>query len=108
MPFGRQADTSDSASEIVKKEFTEARGPRRTGACCVSPMPYESIKVQIQITSKICLIGIDEMEAGQDQRYYLIVKSIINWTLSTSLNTYNRHSDWHKLEVYATKRSIYF
>ena len=34
-------------------------------------MPYESIKVQIQITSKICLIGIDEMEAGQDQRYYL-------------------------------------
>ena len=55
----------------MKKEFTEARGPRRTGACCVSPMPYESIKVQIQITSKICLIGIDEMEAGQDQRYYL-------------------------------------
>ena len=26
----------------------------------------------------------------------------INWALSNSLNTYNRHSDWHKLEVYAT------
>ena len=28
---------SDSASETVTREVAEARGPRRTGACCVSP-----------------------------------------------------------------------
>ena len=38
----------------------------------------------------------------------IIVKPIINWALSNSLNAYNRHSDWHKLEVYATKMSTYF
>ena len=33
-----------------------------------------------------------------------MVKPIINWTLSNSLNAYNRHSDWKpKLTVYATK-----
>ena len=32
----------------------------------------------------------------------------INWALSNSLNTYNRHSDWHKLEVCGTNVSIYF
>ena len=37
-----------------------------------------------------------------------IVKFRINWALSNSLNTYNRHSDWHKLEVCATNVSIYF
>ena len=37
-----------------------------------------------------------------------IVKPIINWALSNSLNAYDRHSDWHKLEVYATKMSTYF
>ena len=36
------------------------------------------------------------------------VKPIINWALPNSLNAYNRHSDWHKLTVYATKMSIYF
>ena len=34
----------------------------------------------------------------------IIVKFRINWALSNSLNAYDRHSDWHKLEVYATKR----
>ena len=38
----------------------------------------------------------------------LIVKFRINWALSNSLNTYNRHSDWHKLEVCGTNVSIYF
>ena len=39
----------------------------------------------------------------------IIVKFRINWALSNSLNTYNRHSDWQlKLEVYATNVSIYF
>ncbi len=37
----------------------------------------------------------------------IIVKPIVNWALSNSLNTYDRHSDWHKLEVYATKMSTY-
>ena len=37
-----------------------------------------------------------------------IVKFRINWALSNSLNTYNRYSDWHKLEVCATNVSIYF
>ena len=37
-----------------------------------------------------------------------IVKPIINWALPNSLNAYDRHSDWHKLEVYATKMSTYF
>ncbi len=37
----------------------------------------------------------------------IIVKFRINWALSNSLNTYNRHSDWHKLEVCATNVSIY-
>ena len=32
----------------------------------------------------------------------------MNWSHSNSLNPYNRHSDWHKLEVYATKMSTYF
>ena len=45
---------------------------------------------------------------GQHLAKRIIVKPIINWTLSNSLNAYNRHSDWHKLEVYATKMSIYF
>ena len=40
-----------------------------------------------------------------DIRY--IVKFRINWALSNSLNTYNRHSDWHKLEVCGTKMSTY-
>ena len=35
--FGKKADASDSASETVKREVAEARGPRRTDACCVSP-----------------------------------------------------------------------
>ena len=43
-----------------------------------------------------------------DQNRPFIVKFRINWALSNSLNTYNRHSDWHKLEVYATNVSIYF
>ena len=33
-----------------------------------------------------------------------MVRPIINWTLSNSLNAYNKHSDWHKLTVYATKK----
>ena len=37
----------------------------------------------------------------------VIVKFRINWALSNSLNAYDRHSDWHKLEVYATKMSTY-
>ena len=36
MPFGKKASASDSASETVTREVAEARGPRRTGACCVS------------------------------------------------------------------------
>ena len=36
--FGKKADASDSASETVKREGAEARGPRRTDACCVSPI----------------------------------------------------------------------
>ena len=35
-----------------------------------------------------------------------MIKPIINWTLSNSLNAYNRHSDWHKLTVYATKEQL--
>ena len=35
--FGKKASASDSASETVKREVAEARGPRRTDACCVSP-----------------------------------------------------------------------
>ena len=38
----------------------------------------------------------------------LIVKPIINWAHSNSLNAYNRHSDWHNLTGYATKMYIYF
>ena len=30
-------EISDSVSETVTREVAEARGPRRTGACCVSP-----------------------------------------------------------------------
>ena len=37
-----------------------------------------------------------------------ILKFRINWALLNSLNTYNRHSDWHKLEVCGTNVSIYF
>ncbi|CAI8007606.1 hypothetical protein GBAR_LOCUS5293 [Geodia barretti] len=37
-PFGKKSDASDSASEIVKREVAEARGPRRTDAYCVSPI----------------------------------------------------------------------
>ena len=33
----------------------------------------------------------------------LIVRFRINWALPNSLNAYDRHSDWHKLEVYAYK-----
>ena len=40
-------------------------------------------------------------------RIHYIVKPIVNWALPNSLNTYDRHSDWHKLEVYATKMSTY-
>ena len=40
--------------------------------------------------------------------YFLIVKPIVNCALSNSLNAYDRHSDWHKLEVCGTKMSIYF
>ena len=41
--------------------------------------------------------------------FTVIVKFRINWALSNSLNTYNRHSDWKpKLKVYATNVSIYF
>ena len=36
--FAKKADASDSASETVKREVAEARGPRRTDACCVSPI----------------------------------------------------------------------
>ena len=39
--FGKKADASDSASETVKREVAEARGPRRTDACCVSPIFIE-------------------------------------------------------------------
>ena len=35
--------------------------------------------------------------AVNDQQAAIIVKFRINWALSNSLNTYNRHSDWHKL-----------
>ena len=38
--LGKKADASDSASESVKREGAEARGPRRTDACCVSPNEY--------------------------------------------------------------------
>ena len=31
-----------------------------------------------------------------------IVKFRINWAVLNSLNAYDRHSDWHKLEVCAT------
>ena len=31
------------------------------------------------------------------QEVQIIVKPVINWAPSNSLNTYNRHSDWHKL-----------
>ena len=37
-PFRKKADASDAASETVKREFAEARGPRRTDAYCVSPI----------------------------------------------------------------------
>ena len=40
-PFGKKASASDSAGETVKREGAEARGPRRTDACCVSPMKYD-------------------------------------------------------------------
>ena len=43
----------------------------------------------------------------QIPRRELMVKPIMNWTLSNSLNTSNGHSDWHKLKVYATNMSIY-
>ena len=36
--LGRKRTASDSASETVKREVAEARGPRRTDACCVSPI----------------------------------------------------------------------
>ena len=36
--FGKKASASDSVSETVKREVAEARGPRRTDACCVSPI----------------------------------------------------------------------
>ncbi len=42
----------------------------------------------------------------EDQKHQFIVKFRINWTLSNSLNTYDRHSDWHKLEVYATNNKL--
>ncbi len=42
------------------------------------------------------------------KKHFYIVKFRINWALSNSLNTYNRHSDWHKLEVCATNVSIHF
>ena len=38
MPFGEKADASDPVSAPLKGEFAEARGPRRTGVCCVSPV----------------------------------------------------------------------
>ena len=38
-PFGKKADALDSASKTVRREVAEARGPRRTDACCVSPVP---------------------------------------------------------------------
>ena len=34
--IGKKSDASDSVSESVKREVAEARGPRRTDACCVS------------------------------------------------------------------------
>ncbi len=38
-----------------------------------------------------------------------IVKPIINWALSNSLNAHLEHSNWKpKLEVYATNMSTYF
>ena len=40
--FRKKADASDSASETVKREFVEAREPRRPGACCVSPTINET------------------------------------------------------------------
>ena len=39
-PFGKKSEASDSASETVKRAVAEARGPRRTDACCVSPIKY--------------------------------------------------------------------
>ena len=32
--------------------------------------------------------------ASEEQKRSFIVKFRINWALSNSLNTYNRHSDW--------------
>ena len=55
---------------------------------------------------------IERVESGKDRMIVkptiIIVKFRINWALSNSLNTYNRHSDWHKLKVCATNVSIYF
>ena len=64
-------------------------------------------------------IDIDRKFANTTRSYkeigrfgvYVYRKTIVrpmNWALSNSLNAYNRHSDWHKLEVYATKMSIHF
>ena len=38
---------------------------------------------------RLCMAG-----GHQNKPSIVIVKSIINWALSNSLNTYNRHSDW--------------
>ena len=50
---------------------------------------------------------VHKMQFSEDLGF--IVKPVINWALSNSLNAYDRHSDWKpKLEVYATNVSIYF
>jgi len=45
---------------------------------------------------------------GVKTALFIIVKPTINCALSNSLNASDRHSDWHKLTVYATKMSTYF
>ena len=53
-------------------------------------------------------IGSLTIETPFQGEICLIVKPIINWAHSNSLNAYNSHSDWQKLKVYATKMSVYF
>ena len=70
---------------------------------------YSTVKVEIP---KIYLINTDfrgGVSAPQPSIFVKsIVKPIINWALSNSLNAYDRHSDWHRLTAYATKMSICF
>ena len=52
--FGKKADASDSVSETVKRDVAEARGPRRTDACCVSPIILVVGVFPINIVQCLC------------------------------------------------------